>query len=135
MDRKEFLKLIGGTAAVFTVISCLESCTKKTSSPSAPSVNFTLNLNDPANSSLNQNGGYVYNSGVIIARTTSGTYIAVSQACTHAGVSVQYQGSGFYCPAHGSTFSASGAVTGGPAPSGLKVYNTSFSGSTLHVWG
>jgi Rieske Fe-S protein len=41
----------------------------------------------------------------------------------------------FYCPAHGSTFNSAGAVTGGPAPSALQVYNTQLSGSTLHVWG
>jgi len=137
MDRKEFLYLVGTSVAAITIGSCLGGCAKGSNSPSAPSVNFSLSLTDPANSALNTNGGYVYSQGVIVARTLTGTYIAVSQACTHQGVTVVYQGStnGFYCNAHGSSFSSSGAVTGGPASGNLKSYTTQLSGSSLHISG
>ncbi len=137
MDRKEFLYLVGTGVAAITIGACLGGCKKTTTSPSAPTVNFSLNLADPANSALGTNGGYVYSQGVIVARTLSGAYIAVSQACTHQGVTVVYQGgsNGFYCSAHGSTFASSGAVTGGPASSNLKSYTTTLSGSTLHISG
>jgi cytochrome b6-f complex iron-sulfur subunit len=115
----------------------LGSCKKTGSSPAAASVDFTLNLNDAANAALKNNGGYIYSQGVIIARTLAGAYIAVSQYCTHQGVTVVYQGSGndFFCNAHGSSFSTAGAVTGGPASGNLKSYSTSLSGTNLRIWG
>ncbi|MFI5149277.1 MAG: ubiquinol-cytochrome c reductase iron-sulfur subunit [Bacteroidia bacterium] len=137
MERKEFLALVGTSIAAITIGSCISGCQKQSSTPAAATVNFNLNLSDPANSALASPGGYLYSQGVIIARTQAGAYLAVSQACTHAGASVVYQSSqnAFYCPSHGSSFNSSGAVTGGPAGSPLKVYNTQLSGTTLHVWG
>ncbi len=137
MDRKDFLKLVGTSFAVITIGSCLDGCKKKSNSANAPAVDFTLDLNSSACAPLHTNGGYIYNNGVIVARTMSGTYIAVSQACTHDGVSVVYQGSGndFYCSAHGSVFSSSGSVTSGPAGSSLKQYTCTLNGTSLRVNG
>jgi cytochrome b6-f complex iron-sulfur subunit len=135
MDRKEFLALVGTSIAAITIGACFGGCSKSTTTPSQPVVNFTLSLTDPANSALNTNGGYVYSQGVIVARTLTGAYIAVSQACTHQGVSVVYQSPGFYCQAHGSTFASNGVVTGGPATSPLKAYTTQLTGTSLHVSG
>jgi cytochrome b6-f complex iron-sulfur subunit len=137
MDRKEFLYLVGTGVGAITIGACLGSCKKSSSTPAAATVDFTLNLNDAANAALKNNGGYLYNQGVIIARTLTGTYIAVSQYCTHQGVTVIYQGSAndFYCNAHGSSFSNSGAVTGGPASGSLKSYTATLSGTSLHVFG
>ena len=105
--------------------------------PTAPTnVNFTLDLTNSANSALNSNGGYIYNGGVIVARTVNGSYVAVSQYCTHAGGTVVFDSriDEFYCPVHGSVFSKSGSVAGGPAPSALVVYHTSLSGTSLRVF-
>jgi cytochrome b6-f complex iron-sulfur subunit len=137
MGRKEFLYLVGTGVGAITIGACLGSCKKSASSPTAASVDFTLNLNDAANSALKTNGGYIYNQGVIIARTLAGAYIAVSQYCTHQGVTVVYEGSAnnFFCNAHGSSFSNNGAVTGGPASSNLKSYSTTLSGTSLRVFG
>lgn len=41
---------------------------------------------------------------------------ALSAVCTHLGCTVGSQGKGYHCPCHGSTFSADGGNTGGPAP-------------------
>ena len=133
MDRKEFLALVGTSIGAITLASCLGSCKKKANT--APTVDFTLDLSSTANSALATNGGYIYSNSVIVARTMAGAYIAVSQACTHQGVSVIYQPStnGFYCNAHGSAFSSSGAVTAGPAGSALTSYICTLSGTSLHV--
>ena len=131
MERKEFLKLLGMSAGSVLIASCIQSCKK----PSTK-VDFTLDLTTSANASLNTNGGYVYSHGVIIAKTVSGNYVAVSQACTHDGVSVKYDSTNdqFHCDAHGSNFSDSGAVTMGPANSALRQYNTSLSGTSLRIF-
>lgn len=139
MERKEFLSLLGfGTASVFAA-TCLGACSKAASGNfgSAPTnVDMSIDLSLPANAALNSTGGYIYNGGVIIAKTTAGTYIAVSQACTHEGVTVQYQGNNqhFYCPSHGAVFANSGAVISGPVSIALKQYNTALNGTLLRVY-
>ena len=139
MERKEFLSMMGlGAGAILTV--CLGGCSKASSSgytANVPtSLNISLDLSLPANAPLNTNGGYIYTNGIIVAKTNTGNFIAVSQECTHQGVSVQFvPGSQqFYCPSHGSAFSATGAVINGPASSPLKQFNTSLSNNTLRVY-
>lgn len=142
MDRKEFLTQLGLTSAAIFAGACLAGCSKDDDNSSGggnnppTGVDFTLNLSDAANAALNTAGGYIYKSGIIIARTQANTYIAVSQVCTHQGTTVVFQGGNdrFYCPNHGATFSTTGAVTGGPAPSALKRYNTSLSGTNLRIF-
>lgn len=123
--------MLGAGAATVLIAGCIQSCSKD-----AGKVDFTLDLTLAANASLNTNGGYVYNSGVIVAKTVSGNYVAVSQACTHDGVSVKYDSTNdrFHCDAHGSNFSDSGAVLMGPANSALRQYQTSLSGTMLRVF-
>jgi len=134
MDRKEFLALVGLTAGGLVLASQLGSCQKNDTTPL--NVNFTLNLNDAANAALNTNGGYVINQGVIVARTTTRTYIAVAAACTHQGYTVAYQGSNnmFHCSAHGSNFSNTGSVINGPASSALQLFKTELKGTSLRVY-
>ena len=141
MERKEFLSLIGFGSASALAAVCLGGCSKSgggnSNVPSPPSaVNISLDLTLPANAALGASGGYLYTSGIIVAKTTAGDYIAVSQVCTHEGVTVRYEGANqrFYCASHGTTFSNTGAVTGGPATTALKQYNTSLSGNILRVY-
>ena len=135
MDRKEFLSLFGIGAAALLYSSCLYGCQAADNPITAPTnVNFTLNLTDPSNAALTKDGGYLYNGGVIVARVSAGNFIAVSAACTHQGQNVQYSSGQFYCSAHGSSFSANGTRTGGPARSSLQQYNVSLNGSSLRVF-
>ena len=138
MDRKEFLSLLGFGSASVALASCIAGCSKNVSSgTTAPSgVDFTLDLGSTTNAALQTNGGFVYNSGVLVVRTMAGAYIAVQQVCTHESVTITYQGNNhrFYCDGHGATFSETGAVTGGPAPRALTTYNTSLTGNMLRVY-
>ena len=131
MERKEFLKLLGMSAGSVLIASCIQSCKK----PSTK-VDFTLDLTASANSALANNGGFVYSNGIIIAITTGGNFIAVAEACTHAGVAVTYDSANdrFHCSAHGSNFTDSGTVINGPAASPLKQYQTSLSGNSLRIF-
>jgi cytochrome b6-f complex iron-sulfur subunit len=141
MDRKEFLAQLGLSSAAIFAGACLAGCSKDDNgsgggvTPPA-NVDFTINLADSANASLNTAGGFIYQSGIIIARTLTDTYLAVAQACTHEGTSVVWQAGNnrFFCPNHGSTFSTTGSVTNGPAGSALRRYNTSLTGTNLRVF-
>ena len=91
---------------------------------------------DVSTGKLAVNGGYIVINGIIIARTSSGTFLAVSSACTHKGTNVQYvvANNDFYCNNHGAKFSSTGVVTLGPATTNLKQYKTVLSGSSLSVY-
>jgi cytochrome b6-f complex iron-sulfur subunit len=125
MDRKEFLATLGIGAAAIACSYCFGGCNK---------ADFMLDLANAAYAALKSNGGYVYNGGVIVARTSTGSYVAVSQTCTHQGTMVQFDGSQFTCPAHGSIFNTDGSVARGPAASPLAKYNTSLNGNSLRVY-
>jgi len=133
MERKDFLKAIGVGAGTIFIASCLGSCKNE----NTPNVDFTIDLTQPAYAALNTPGGYVYANGVIIAKTTAGDIIAVSQACTHEGVTITFQNNNnrFYCPRHGATFSTNGAVTNGPASSSLKQYTVTVNGNQVRING
>ena len=131
ITRKDFLRSmgLGGSALLAVLASC-----KNASDVILPVGGITVDL---ATKLLTTNS-YVYSNGVIIARTASGntasSFVAVAQACTHAGTSVVYQSSGkFHCPNHGAEFNTSGAVTQGPATQSLKKYTVAVSGTTLTV--
>ena len=100
------------------------------------SVDFTLDLSTPAYSALNSNGGSVIKDSIIIARTSSGIYVALSSICTHQGSTIGFESSAnrFHCPNHGSNFSIDGAVINGPATSSLKRYNTQLNGTSLRIY-
>jgi cytochrome b6-f complex iron-sulfur subunit len=51
-----------------------------------------------------------------------------------AGGACQANNRRFYSDGHGATFSETGAVTGGPAPRALKMYNTSLTANSLRVY-
>jgi cytochrome b6-f complex iron-sulfur subunit len=85
---------------------------------------------------LATNGGFLVSNRIIVARTTAGSFLAVSAICTHEGTTIQYQGSSnnFRCPNHGATFSATGQVTNGPANRPLTQYKTELTGTSLRVF-
>jgi cytochrome b6-f complex iron-sulfur subunit len=132
MDRKEFIRLAGGSAGWMLISSCMSGCSGSDVSPAPTNVDFTLDVSTGA---LATNGGSLNKSGVIVAKTLSGSFIAVSAACTHEGTTIQFQSSNnnFRCPNHGAVFSTSGAVVNGPATKALTQYKTTLTGTSLRV--
>ena len=129
ISRKEFIEQVGGGTAALIFAACAGSCKKKSTTAS---VDFTVNV---ASGALSANGGYLIESGVIIARTTSGSFVAVSATCTHQGGTLGFSSSNtFVCPLHGATFDTNGNVVSGPAPSAVQKFNTTLSGSSLRVY-
>jgi cytochrome b6-f complex iron-sulfur subunit len=142
MNRKEFFSRVGFGAAAVLVPACIaglaSSCSSDNSTAPSPApapagVDFIL---DVSTGSLAANGGYLVSQGIVVARTNSGTFIAVSASCTHEGTNVNYVASAndFLCPNHGAQFSSTGVVTRGPANANLKQYNTSLTGNSLRVY-
>ncbi len=135
MERRDFIK---GTCALcgFTLLGgSLASCGKSNVGPQQPkNVNFTLDLSNSSNAGLNQVGGSVVQSNVIVVHTSNG-YIALSDVCTHAGCSVSYSSSSntFNCPCHGGVYDINGNVVSGPPPSSLPKYKTVLTGAILTV--
>lgn len=136
ISRTEFLRLTGLSAAVLlpACLGGLSSCDDhETPGPAPTGVDFTLDVSTGA---LSSNGGSLVKDGIIVARTNSGDFIAVSAACTHEGAIIGFDAgaNNFSCPRHGAQFSTTGAVTRGPANRNLVKYNTELSGNSLRVF-
>lgn len=139
MTRKDFFAKVGFGAAVALIPACIgglaSSCSKDDDNPVAAPTNVDFMV-DTATGSLATNGGFLVMNGVVVARTSTGTFLAVSAACTHEGTSVNYvSGSNsFHCPNHGANFSNTGVHLNGPGSANLPTYNTTLTGTSLRVY-
>jgi cytochrome b6-f complex iron-sulfur subunit len=133
MDRKEFLKKLGYSAAAFFIADVLAGCAKE---DQIPNVDFVIDLTDPAYVNLLGLGGYVYVDNVIVFRALDGTYFALSKICTHEGCTVEYQVTlnELVCPCHFSHYDTHGIVITGPADEPLFEYVAELAGTLLHVY-
>ena len=68
-----------------------------------------------------------------IVTNMAGKIVVYSAICTHLGCVARVQGHILHCPCHGSEFSASGAVTHGPATLPLPFYSSKVSGGSVLV--
>jgi len=147
MERKDFIEQVGLSAASVLIFGCMQACSKSDGpAPSKPTgsnntakpIDFTINITTNPYNSLNTAGGFYVDktNNIIIARTLTNEYIAVSSLCTHQQVTIDFQASNnrFYCSAHGSAFFTTGAVLNGPAGAPLKQYKTALSGNNLRIF-
>jgi len=131
VDRRTFLS----AATLAAVAVALEGCSSLTG-PGAASYGgsyggpFTVSL---ARYSVLANVGGVARvdngSGAPTAlyRNSASSFIAVAMVCTHTGYyPIDITSGGFVCPVHGSQFAKNGAYQGGPAPSGLATFSTTY---------
>jgi cytochrome b6-f complex iron-sulfur subunit len=149
MERKDFIEKVGLSAASILIFGCMQSCSKSdgpapakptgtTNPPTANKVDFTINITNNPYTSLNTAGGFYVDktNNIIIARTLTDEFLAVSSLCTHQQVLLDFQASDnrFYCSGHGSLFSTTGAVLKGPAAAPLKQYKTTRTGNSLRIF-
>jgi cytochrome b6-f complex iron-sulfur subunit len=150
VTRKEFLIQLAVTGVTIGASSAIASLLASCSIPTGPqgttlpTLSGTLNGNKvtvdvSSGSAIVQNGfAFVQYSGgsLLAARTSDGVYYAMTTICTHQGCIINQYDSGskeFVCQCHQSTFSVTGAVTNGPAPSALRQYQTTVSGNQLII--
>jgi Rieske Fe-S protein len=133
MTRQEFLNTLGLGAAFVLTTSCLQSCAKDPST----TVDFTLDLTNSAYAALKTNGNYIIYDNVVVARTTTGSYVAATLICSHQGqpqVTYDKTGNRFYCTAHGALYNLSGVGLNQEGANGLTIYKTTLTGTSLHVY-
>lgn len=160
MKRGEFLRSLGLSTSTLMAFYCLgttmTACGSKDDDPnpdpnpnpggggsgitgttSGTAINFTVDLTNSNYNDLKTAGNGKIIGEVLVAKTTAGSYVALSKICTHEGNPVAYRASSndVFCQTHGSTFSIGGAVTNGPATTPLKTYTVTVStdGNTLTV--
>jgi cytochrome b6-f complex iron-sulfur subunit len=139
MERRAFLGSLTGPMIAACAV-CMGACSKSAdggSSTPAPTANFTVDLA----TQITSIGSSVAVNGVLIARLAAGnipsSFVAVQQACTHQGSSINFvpSSNSFLCPNHGAQFNTAGANTGGQQTSALKVYAISIAGTTMTITG
>ncbi|WP_293682672.1 MULTISPECIES: ubiquinol-cytochrome c reductase iron-sulfur subunit [unclassified Spirosoma] len=160
MKRGEFLRSLGLSTGALMAFYCmgtgLTACSKSDSSDPTPTptptpvagvtgnadtskgaISFTIDLTNSNYSKLKTSGQYAIIGSLIVAKSKSGSFIALSKTCTHEGTEVKYRAAqdDIYCDNHGSEYSLTGAVDVGPATKPLTQYKTSLSadGNTLTV--
>jgi len=146
MDRRKFIKRIGGAAVAGVVVGCCGSCTKMDNpippvnsiNPNEPEdVDFTIDLTDPLYNSLNTPGNFIVIEGkYVVARAINGEYIAATRLCSHEALyKIQYMKdyNSWVCDEHGAAFDLEGNGDDAIFPNvadpsvndnGLTVYNT-----------
>jgi len=135
IDRKEFMKQVGISFGAIMLMNCLQACDSGGEVPDpnpgggSGKVDFSIDLNNATYATLKNVGGNVVvkPQNIIVARTTSNNFIAVSAICTHEASTINYRAStnDFLCPNHQSEFKADGTVQKGPATTALKKYSIS----------
>ncbi len=136
MKRREFLPAaLYSSLALASVPALTTGCKKNDVNPSVPQGEVTIDLDNPANSSLKNDGGYVFTNNIFVLNTGNENFRALSDICTHAGCIVNYDPSGkdLFCPCHGSVFSLTGAVERGPANIPLPKYTVKRDGNILTI--
>jgi len=70
----------------------------------------------------------------LVARTSQDGFSALTAICTHQVCTITgFANQEFVCPCHGSHFSTSGAVLGGPAPRPMRAFATQLANGVLTI--
>ncbi|MFN8355987.1 MAG: Rieske 2Fe-2S domain-containing protein [Spirosomataceae bacterium] len=160
MTRYEFLKQMGfrGAALMAAMSACVKeedtyvpALTLDPNKPTTPTTPTTptqpvdptdlSTIKNPllkitlATSNLKTVGGYLVQSGIVVAQVSAGVYAAVTQTCTHQPKKqIIYNSGEFYCTAHGARFSINGVGLNSLGRSPLTTYKTATDGTTLLVY-
>lgn len=157
MQRKEFLKSIGGGATLALTLGCLGGCLREEQDPLDTSSNgtsggntsqtgsgsntgtsgnvlFTVDLQAPEASKLADNGGFIIKNNVVVARNNNGDYLAATVVCSHEyKKKVTFRNNEYYCTEHGARFDQNGKGLNNYGSKGIKIYKTQLNGNVLSI--
>lgn len=128
-------------------LAVLASSCKKDEKGGVPltGVNININVNLPEYNDLAVPGGWVYltggSQGLIVYRKSTDEFVAMDRHCPYRPEDVckvvvdesEVIARDTAC-CHSAFLLLDGSVTEGPAAIGLKRYNTTFNGTTLHIF-
>ncbi len=126
-NRRDFIKTSFKTIAIGSLALSnldIKRLLAGTDENSIPAVARVINLSDYPD--LANVGGSATIGKVMVIRVGQSKFIAINMVCTHKKCDVDYTGSGFECPCHGSAFDKYGKVLNGPATKNLRSYKTTY---------
>ncbi len=139
MKRKDFLSrtAIGGS---FLLVSpwYFSSCSSSGDDDDMDPDNngdIMIDLSDSKYSALGDIGGFAYVGDIIVIRTGTSQFTALSKICTHQQCTVGYDPgtNELPCPCHQSRFNINGGVLNGPASSPLTKFTVTQNGNILNI--
>lgn len=134
MERKDFIQRFAIGGSILLTQPILFSACSKDDDMDDPG-EIRIDLNHSGSAALQSVGGFIYTGNIIVIRTGTSTYMALSKICTHEGFTVSYNHSNnqIICTNHGSVFTTSGAVVTGPATTNLRTYSVTVDGDMLII--
>ena len=94
-----------------------------------------LDLSSSAAAALKNVGGYITQSGIVVAQVSAGVYVAVTQTCSHEPKkAIIFNKTEFYCTQHGARFDLTGKGKNSFGSRGIAVYKVATDGKTLIVY-
>jgi cytochrome b6-f complex iron-sulfur subunit len=134
MERKDFIQKFAIGGSILLTPPVLFSACSKDDDMDDPG-EIKLDLTHASNAALQTVGGFIYTGNIIVIRTGTNAYMALSKICTHEGFTVTYNHNNNHiiCNNHGSVFTTSGTVVNGPAQTNLRTYSVTVDGNTLII--
>jgi len=143
MDRKEFLKVCGGSCLGLVGISLLSQGCAGTHYAQSTTNNDKILILKNEFSVIKKNKSdyrrYVVVTNdklafpIIIYRQSENSYEAMLLKCTHEGIELNVNGDILTCSAHGSEFSNKGEVIQGPADQKLKSFPVTTDEKNIYI--
>lgn len=94
-----------------------------------------IDLTQSANANLLQVGGYLRQSNIVVAHTSSETLVAATQTCTHEPKNqIIFNKTEFYCTAHGARYGLTGSRLNTVGRTNLTVFKVATDGNTVVVY-
>jgi len=118
-DRRRFLKIFGKGSVVAAFVAQIGAAGRAF----FPNVLYEPPRKFKLKRPQDYPPGYTFDSEhrLYVIRDANAFHI-ISAICTHLGCNVQWKGTEFDCPCHGSRFNPDGTVIGGPAPAPLPWF-------------